>query len=565
MTARFSFDQAREIAQKNRLRQFPSESKGRARLLPYARPQVTCPPLPENPAFFALGACFGRHLERELIGMGLRVLSSPTGTGLPGSLTEQFQRYNIFNLDVGLNELRWALDGDETARQAALLPLGNDLADTQISWTFAHDPDTAQQFRAIYNASYARVIDADVVFILTGGIEQWFDRQEGIYINSMPGPVANRDFPDRFELHRIDTAAARRTIEGIIALVRRHSRRKPHFILAVSPVSQPMIFGPGDALIDQFYAKVVQRQAVEEVLNSDPGCSYLPALETAIWSDFSYDYMPSSPNHTSANFAARVLSDLLEAGGMDGLIIREQKARAHGAALLAGGDTAAALALCEEAMEAGSVGNLDLDRLYIRALTAARHRDRAFRHALDRAVAGHNVAAMLNDAVNLGRGLATAEDKQLLRQAACDHDCPAEAIDMMGPDLDEAATARMRFRDITQVMAAQDHVTTIRLANELLDDRPDLSPREMARLYQMLIRALVATNSPEDAVRIGMVVATTPDIAREPIAFGAIDGMLRKYATLDQLQEALDALRDIAPAEKIASFERTILRRKEKA
>lgn len=431
MLSKFTYDEVRKIAQGNRLRQFPTESKGRARLLPYARPRVERDPIALDAGFFALGACFARSVERELASMGRRVLSSPTGVGLPGSSAEQFQRYNIFNLDVALNELTWALEGDEDALEAALLPMGEQLADTQISWTFAHGPGTARTFRGIYNASYKRIADADVVFILAGGLEQWFDTRHGIYINSMPGPVAERLFPGCFELHRIDAQAARATIENVIALVRRHSRRNPHFILGVSPVFQPMVYGPEDALVDQFYAKVVQRQAVEDVLRSDPGTSYFPALETAMWSDFAHDYMPASPNHTTGNFAARVVSDLLDAAGATDLAFVEHKAKAHGTALLAGGDSAGAIALCEEALAAGSHQDLALDRLYLRALTASRQRARAFRHVLGRIQAGHNVSEFLKEAPAAGRGLATSGEKQFLRQAAMDRGLPVGPIDAM--------------------------------------------------------------------------------------------------------------------------------------
>lgn len=562
MTEVYSYAETRTRAQGNRYRQFPTLAKGRARFLPYARPEIKGPQISRDARFFALGACFARSLEKELQLAGRDVRSSPTGLGLPGSTTEQFQRYNIFNLDVGLNELTWALSSSTAGADKALLPLGETLADTQLSWTFAHEPDIAQSFRKIYNKSYAAVVDADVVLLATGGIEQWFDAEQGIYINSMPGPVADKLFPGRFELHRIGVQEAKSTLERTIELIRSNSNRDPIFYIAVSPVSQPMIFGPDDILVDQFYSKVVQRHAVEDVVNKVPGCYYLPALEAAMWSDFSYNYLENSMNHTNPNFAARMVASMLEASGADDVKFKEHHAKSHGQALLNGGGSSAALALCEEAFAVGSCQDPDLDALYIRALLKAHRRSEALRHAISRLETGTNITQMMREALSVGNGVITAEQIVLLIQIAEENGLPLEPISALKVKVDGKNTqsSRGRLSTIAEVMASKDYETVVRLANELRDEGGELSLRDQARLHQMLIRSLVAVEQLNEAVQVALAMMDSP-LATEPVGFAAAEGVLRHFARGPDLECVLTKLRGGIPEEKLAGMEKALRKR----
>lgn len=558
----YSYSETRARAQGNRFRQFPTLSKGRARFLPYARPAVKGPQVPADARFFAIGACFPRSIERELKFAGREVLSSPTGLGLPGSMTEQFLRYNIFNLDVAFNELNWALSSGSAGADKALLPLGETLADTQIGWTFAHQPDLAHEFRRIYNGSYSAIVDADVVILATGGIEQWYDNDQGIYINSMPGPVADNAFPGRFDLHRIGVEDAKSTLEKTIKLIRDHSKRDPIFYIAVSPVSQPMIFGPDDVLVDQFYSKAVQRLAVEDVVSQDAKCHYLPALEAAMWSDFSYNYLENSMNHTHPNFAARVVSDMLEASGADDLTFKEHKAKSHGIALMSGGGSSAALALCEEAFDAGSRQDAELDSLYIRGLLKAHRRDDAFQHAMTRLEAGINIPQMMRLALSTGNRVISSEQVVRLTEIAKENDLPVEpiaALKVKGAGA-EAQNARAMLNTIAEVMASRDHETVIRLANEMLDAGVELQVRDQARLHQMLIRALVAVERVDEAVAIALAIMDT-QIVDEPAGFAAADGVLRHHARGADLEALLPRLRKRIPSEKLVGLEKVLKKR----
>lgn len=585
----FSFGEVRDRIKGNVQRQFPGFGKGRGRLLPYARPRIEPLPLTKESNIFVLGACFGRNLEKQFVSVGRRILSSPTNLGLPGSAAEQFQRYNIFNLDVGLNELRWALESDDAGSGQALLPIGDQMVDTQISWAFAHDPETARQFRSLYNGSYGAIRDADVVVILTGGVEQWYDRETRSYINTMPGPAADKAYPGRFELHRLDVADAARTLTDIIALVRRHSQRKPHFILAVSPVSQPMSYGPDDALLDQFHAKSVQRLATQQVIAADPGCTYLPALETAMWSDFKYTYMPKILNHTNGNFAGRVASDLMAAGGASDADFLRHRAFYHGRASMDGGNALDAIALFEAAAqsygasvmtgdEAAALsgeeidddqpvheqGALDLilDQMHVEALCLAHRQADAFALVQSRIREGRHVAEMLALVPRVGMGIATEVERDALAAVARDHNLPARTIQSMilVGQLD-AVNLKKRFQTIYQVQNSGDSETAARLAEDLLSEGLDIPDRLLARIYQVLITALIAADRLPEAIEASMSVLQTPAALEASVYPQALRAV--RDGSLEQMLKALSLLEGRVPDDRLTVLRNAIRRREE--
>lgn len=557
----FTYENTRTRTRGNRFRQFPSVAKGRTRLFPYARPNFEGKHLGLDSNFFVLGACFSRSIERALSAAGRNVLSSPTDVGLPGTTAEQFQRYNIFNLDVALNELSWALTTTSSGAEVALLPLGDQLADTQLNWTFARDPETAKDFRNIYNKSYASIVDADAVIIATGGIEQWYDTHKKIYINSMPGPTSDNLYPGRFELHRIDAEEAESTLRKIVDLIRAHSKRDPIFHIGVSPVSQPMIFGPDDILVDQFYAKVVQREAVERLISSDDKCIYMPSLETAMWSDFQYNYLETSMNHTNANFASRMVSDLLEASGANDRRFKEFRALAHGVPMAEGGNTSGAISLCEEVIQEGPVGDGEVDSFYIRALVKAHRPDEALSHIFKRLRSGELISLMFSEIVRLGHGVISQDQKNEAINLALHYDVPSERLSTLKvfQPADPTFEARGKLAVIARTISAGDFNTASMLAEAMLPEQSILGPRDRARLYQMLIRCLLSTEKGSRALELSLHIMRS-DLRHEPIAFGAAERGLRLHGNAGQLHDVLIELRQEFSAERLTNLERNLVR-----
>ncbi|MBS1301531.1 GSCFA domain-containing protein [Loktanella sp. SALINAS62] len=383
-----SFFDVKNSVSANKLRQYPGIKKGYDRLFPYAKPKIKSETrIPYDGTFFVIGNCFARSIEKSLNRAERRYLSSPTDLGLPGSAMEQFGRYNIYNLDVSTNEIDWARDPSNNAVNDALIEVEGEWVDMQIHWTFAHGKQDAETYRKIYNTSYAGVYNADTVIVSVSGIEQWFDRKTGLYLNIMPSRRMTDDAPDRFELHRLDVDACAASLRRFCDLVLEHSTKDPLILVTVSPVSQPSVHGDDDALVDQFLAKATQRAAADMVCAEYDRVEYLPFLEMAMLSDFKFGYRENSPNHTSQALANRGVAHMLETyeGPSGGATLLA--AIGHTEAQLIALDFEAAVVAAEKATNF-DLRNDELDMLYTRALRGVSKNFEAMTYLLDRLVEG---------------------------------------------------------------------------------------------------------------------------------------------------------------------------------
>ena len=365
---KFTPEEIQSVAGKNPLRKFPSLRNGLDRLFPYARPQIrTDLQFTEDTEFFIAGNCFGRNLEKALTRAGKKFSSSPKNLGLPGSVQEQYNRYNVVNLDVTANEIIWAIDENAQPLDDALIQVGDEWVDMQIHWTFAHDLDQARKYRQIYNSSFAPIADADVVVFVLGGFEQWFDRETNLYMNGMPTRKMTSLYPDRFEFHQVNETceqSIRRCVEVVLA----NSKKNPTILLSLTPGQQPLVFGQNDIMIELALAKSYQRIAIERVCSDYSQVEYLPSREFAELSDTKFTYMETSLNHPKQNLANRVVAEVLlkYEGETPGYLA--VNAIGHAEALFLAEDYAGAVQLCEAAIDSGAPLSIDLDFQYVQAL-----------------------------------------------------------------------------------------------------------------------------------------------------------------------------------------------------
>lgn len=307
-----SVEEANSIAAGNKLRMYPSVKRGRDRLFPFARPEIKSNKMiAENAKFFVAGNCFARSIEKALMIGGKNVISSPYNPDMPGDAVKQFQRYNIFNLDVATNEILWATQRPENVDEA-LVAVGDELVDMQLHFSVAYPDAEMRRIRRIYNSSYANISEADVILGVVGSTRQWYDSANGIYMNVQPTRRMTADYPGRFELHEFGVEDVENSLCRFHDAVRQ-SNKHALMLLMVSPVSQPSTFSAQDALISQYQSKCLQRTAVANFINEvDDDVEYVAALEAAYLSDFQYTFLESSPHHTKPNLGDRVTADLLK-------------------------------------------------------------------------------------------------------------------------------------------------------------------------------------------------------------------------------------------------------------
>jgi hypothetical protein len=340
---------------RNKLRAFPAKNKGKERLLPYARPVISPgTSIAQNAEYFVAGNCYGRQIERALRIAGCTITSSPEDLSLPGTVLQQYNRYNVYHQDVATNEIAWAIDPNVQPIDDALIEVDGDWVDMQLNFSFAHAEEDAKRFRRTFNSTYRKVRTADVIVVTTGGIEIWYDAEKGLYLNSMPTKRMVDLYPDRFELHRFDLQKCEESLHRTVETILSNSDKSPVIFITASPVFQPTVYGPGDSLIDQTYARCCQRVAAERVAAAYPQVEYLPGMEFADLSDRKFGFSDFSYNHTLPCMSNRLTAEMLEryVGKSVGQTLLY--ALGHGEALNLAGEHESAQSLCEMAMNQGA-------------------------------------------------------------------------------------------------------------------------------------------------------------------------------------------------------------------
>lgn len=497
-----SFEDVSRLIAGNPLRNFPSQSKGRDRLFPVPRPRIsTNRTIPADASFFCIGACFARGVEKALTSAGRKVLSSRTGLGLPGSVEEQFSRYNVFNLDVGMNEVRWALGAHEAPWDAPLVKVGENHTDLQLHWAFAHPEDEARDFRKLYNDSFKPIVDADVIVLAVAGIRQWFDRETGIYINSMPPAALVRTYPGRFEMHEFDVEGCAERLESAIRIIRENCPRDPLILVAVAPVWQPMSTSAGDALVDQMKVKATQRVAVEKVCATHEGVEYLPALENAMLGDFRYGFLDNSPNHTSQHLAERVVADMIQDFGADDSRHAVFTARAHAEAAIMAGDPARAVALCETVAEMGAA-SAEFSQVYSRALVQSGRISDAVNYLVDALESGvpEQPQRIWHSAVQIVRPV----DTDLIDRLRVEGSKIGADLRYLDVKLSSSAGAgkevRTAIAEAAKHCSQGDHEAALIRLDQISDKRGTMLPLVREKFDGLVLRALLSAGRRAEAV-----------------------------------------------------------------
>lgn len=369
---RLSYSQVTANFSANKLRIFPGRNKGKARLYPYAKPEITPEAhFTDNSKFFIAGNCYGRQIERALKIAGCETTSTPDDLSLPGTVLQQYQRYNVYHQDVATNEIAWAIDPNAQSSDDAFVIVDDEWADMQINFSFAHPKDEARAHRKTFNAAYKKVKDADVVIITTGGIEVWFDVETKLYLNTMPNKRIVEIYPDRFELHRFDLEKCEASLQRTIETILDNTAVSPVVFITASPVFQPTVFTRNDSLIEQSYARSCQRVAAERVCADYDNVEYLPGLEFTDLSDRKFGFSDFSYNHTHSCMSNRLTAEMLEKYQGPSAGQRTLHAVGHAEALCLAEDFDPAIEVCKNALKEGINSNVHFDINYLQALSRA--------------------------------------------------------------------------------------------------------------------------------------------------------------------------------------------------
>lgn len=240
-------------------------------------------------AFFCIGSCFARRIERTLLDLGRAVVSLPADFALLGkvfkarALDHYLNFYNLFALQTALEI---ALGQRSEPAGATVSTRSGEVVDLlgQPNWTHPSEPN-ARSWRDKRYDALRRVVESDIVIITLGAAELWRDRETGLLLNERPYVPLIQEQPDRFEFCVSEYEENRDALTRVIQLIRGVNDREATVVVTVSPVSLQASFGDRDVTIASMYTKSVLRSVAEAVVARDPAAVYFPTYEMAWLSD----------------------------------------------------------------------------------------------------------------------------------------------------------------------------------------------------------------------------------------------------------------------------------------
>lgn len=293
---------------------FPQTVRGRL-AAGYATPHVEPKfRLRQDDAFFCIGSCFARVLERQLRYRNLNVTSmryhgelNEVGLGLNGA--------NKFTTASMLNEMKWSLAG-EPFPDEALVPHGEGYRDLQLAdAVFPVSLARARERRAELLEYFGRLKDANVVIITLGLVEVWYDHLAQLYLNITPPFDMPRRFPGRFTVHTSDYAENRARLSEILDLLTAHGRPDVRIIVSVSPVPMHRTFDDVDVLNANVYAKSTLRAVAGDVARERPNVQYWPGYELATVTDRNRAFAPDQA-HVSEEAGEELIRSFAKTYGL---------------------------------------------------------------------------------------------------------------------------------------------------------------------------------------------------------------------------------------------------------
>lgn len=263
-------------------------------------------------AFFTIGSCFAREVEKALLKYGQKVLSWPESASIVafhgGGYTN---RYNCFSM---LNELEFALDNRQfNPESVAFVDRSEQLCldlHSHPAGGFVGYTETLNRRAALIN-HFSHIRDADVVTITLGLAEAWYDNATGEYLNVSPSKLdlENR-YKGRFEFHVTDFGANLKALERIYGLLMK-ANPSIKIVITVSPVPLLATFSGRDIVTANTYSKAVLRACAETWVSLHAeSIVYFPSFEMTINSDPTIAWMPDRI-HVAPSFVKKIMENFL--------------------------------------------------------------------------------------------------------------------------------------------------------------------------------------------------------------------------------------------------------------
>lgn len=252
---------------------------------PIIRPKFD---LKDCKTFFAIGSCFARNIEEYLIRRKLSVLSReivfPQDELYPGSRpNDLLVKYTPTSI---LSELSAAFGDHEVSDDKT--PIGDGRGKFFDPYLPATYPgvsfDRCVERRREVRGAFRKMADADAIVLTFGLVEDWYDHQLGLYMNSCPTAHMVKEHPDRFSFRILSFDENREAARQILQII--HSvNPNAKVVITTSPVPLGRTFTNRDVIVANTYSKSMLRVISQDVADEFDYVDYFPSFEIVTFSD----------------------------------------------------------------------------------------------------------------------------------------------------------------------------------------------------------------------------------------------------------------------------------------
>jgi hypothetical protein len=235
---------------------------------------------------FAIGSCFARSIETELLNLGVQV----TSTGPDSELMEIRS-----NLQLGLlnkytpvsihQELAWAAGITAFPEQGYIEHQGKYLDPYLREQTPRGDLAFMQSRRSALQQYFAQAFEADLVIVTLGLTETWYDRTTKLALTEAPSPRLIKQHPKRFGLKFLLYQDCIALLKSICTLLQEYGKPNLKIVFTLSPVALQRTFTGQDVIVANMMSKSTLRSAIGELAARVDGVDYFPSYEAAMLSD----------------------------------------------------------------------------------------------------------------------------------------------------------------------------------------------------------------------------------------------------------------------------------------
>jgi hypothetical protein len=256
-------------------------------------------------SIFAIGSCFARNIEEQLVAYGMDVRSLNIDISDSCYRPDNHRHNAVLNL-YSTHSILSTLQSLRSGKFEVIDVNDNLSAIPNASFLDPVAPDEAEIISEQLLNCYRGLYESDVVILTLGQNECWYDHEAKLYWNQMPPNELLAKNPDRFEVNCPDFNENMDVLSEIIG-----DFREKRVVVTVSPVPLSVTFSGEDALVANMYNKSVLRCCASELAAKMPNVEYFPSFEMVTTSPRAIAFN-NDARHVKDEMVAHVISKFVD-------------------------------------------------------------------------------------------------------------------------------------------------------------------------------------------------------------------------------------------------------------